>query len=196
MKKSLSLILLVFLCLKIVAQQEQRAFYIFRNDGAFNAFLFEEIDSISYSKLDEDSILCTDYVTQEIWANGYATRIPISAIDSICYQTPENVVKNDVVICSRELFSHIISADATSFCLDASTPKFLLPMPGQKFLIEEMSEFFPHALTATIDSIKDNQVYFTEISATDIFDCYYSVSTFWSVDGKFKRETGIKGRWL
>jgi hypothetical protein len=178
MKRILLSLLLPLLALPLLAQQEQRALYVFRNDGAFNAFLFESIDSITYSQYDADSILCENYVIQDVWEGGSVTRIPLASIDSISYQTPDNVVKTDVVVCSEELFSHIIESDSVSITFDAWTPASLMPLAGCKFVIEEMSALFPHALAARIDRVVGKTVYYTEISPTEIYDVYYNIQSY------------------
>lgn len=180
MKRIFLSLLMPLLAFSLLAQQEQRALYVFRNDGAFNAFLFESIDSITYSQFDADSILCENYVMQDVWEGGSVTRIPLASIDSISYQTPDNVVKADVTICSEEQFSHIIESDSVSITFDALTPASLIPRAGSKFAIEEMSTLFPHALAARIDSVVDNTVYYTEISPTEIYDVYYDVQSYYT----------------
>ena len=46
---------------------DKKAFYVYRNDGQFNAFFHTEIDSIVCSPIDLDSV-CHDYdVVQEFW---------------------------------------------------------------------------------------------------------------------------------
>lgn len=44
----------------------QEAFYIYRNDGNFDGFFFDEVQSMSVSKFDLDSIEHDDYVVQDI----------------------------------------------------------------------------------------------------------------------------------
>ena len=50
-------------------------FYVYRNDGAFNAFYSSEVDSITYSCIDKDSIEHENIVTQEIWTCDSIYRI-------------------------------------------------------------------------------------------------------------------------
>ena len=62
-------LLIVFFIFKssfftLKAQTIGEAFYIYRNDGGFNAFFREEVDSISYSNYDVDSLYYEDIVTQ------------------------------------------------------------------------------------------------------------------------------------
>lgn len=67
----------------------QDAFYIYRNDGDFNGFFFDEIKRMGVSKFDLDSIEHDVYVVQEIETADSIYRIPLAAIDSIGFQQPE-----------------------------------------------------------------------------------------------------------
>ena len=67
----------------------QDAFYIYRNDGDFNGFFFDEIVRMGYSKFDLDSVEHDVYVIQEVETTDSLYRIPLAAIDSIGYQQPE-----------------------------------------------------------------------------------------------------------
>ena len=70
----------------------QEAFYIYRNDGNFDGFFFDEVQSMSVSKFDLDSIEHDDYVVQDIVLADTTYRIPLAAIDSVGFQQPEIVL--------------------------------------------------------------------------------------------------------
>ena len=67
----------------------QDAFYIYRNDGDFNGFFFDQVERMGYSKFGLDSVEYDDYVIQEIQTPDSLYRIPLAAIDSIGFQQPE-----------------------------------------------------------------------------------------------------------
>ena len=67
----------------------QEAFYIYRNDGNFDGFFFDEVQSMSVSKFDLDSIEHEEYVVQDIVLADTTYRIPLAAIDSVGFQQPE-----------------------------------------------------------------------------------------------------------
>lgn len=67
----------------------QDAFYIYRNDGDFNGFFFDEIVRMGYSKTDLEGEEHDVYVVQEIETKDSLYRIPLAAIDSIGFQQPE-----------------------------------------------------------------------------------------------------------
>ena len=67
----------------------QDAFYIYRNDGDFNGFFYDEVQEMRYSKLALDSTEQEQYVTYEVVLADTIYRIPLTAIDSIGFQQPE-----------------------------------------------------------------------------------------------------------
>ena len=67
----------------------QEAFYIYRNDGDFNGFFYDEVIEMRQSKLGVDSIEYDKWVTQEVVLEDTIYRIPLAAIDSIGFQQPE-----------------------------------------------------------------------------------------------------------
>ena len=82
---------LVLILMMTAAQQlkAQDAFYIYRNDGDFNGFFYDEVKRMGYSKFDLDSIEHDIYVVQEVETADSLYRIPLASIDSIGFQQPE-----------------------------------------------------------------------------------------------------------
>ncbi len=79
----------VLLLLGAQNMQAQEAFYIYRNDGDFNGFFFDQVSRISYSKIDLDSIEHDVYVIQEVETADSLYRIPLASIDSVSFVQPE-----------------------------------------------------------------------------------------------------------
>ena len=69
--------------------QAQEAFYIYRNDGDFNGFFYDEVVEMRYSKIGVDSVENDMFVTYEVELADTMYRIPLAAIDSIGFQQPE-----------------------------------------------------------------------------------------------------------
>jgi len=67
----------------------QEAFYVYRNDGDFNGFFYDQVIRMGYSKVDLDSVEHDIYVIQEIETADSLYRIPLAAIDSIGFVQPE-----------------------------------------------------------------------------------------------------------
>lgn len=86
----------IFMLMAGQTLQAQEAFYIYRNDGDFNGFFFDEVKSMGYSKLDLDSVEHDVYVVQEIELEDTIYRIPLAAIDSIGFQQPDIIINENV----------------------------------------------------------------------------------------------------
>lgn len=82
----LGLLFAVFMALPTFSQD---AFYIYRNDGDFNGFFFDQVQRMGYSKFDLDSVEHDVYVIQEVQTADSLDRIPLAAIDSVGFQQPE-----------------------------------------------------------------------------------------------------------
>ncbi len=89
MKKYIISLLMTVMAMTASAQSIGEAFYIYRNDGGFNAFFREEVDSIVYSNYDNDSIYYDDVVSQVIYTTDSIYRIPLAAIDSVAFGVNE-----------------------------------------------------------------------------------------------------------
>ena len=83
------LILTFVLCTLCLCAFSQEAFYIYRNDGDFHGFFYDEVVEMRYSKIALDSVEHEQYVTYEVELADTTYRIPLAAIDSIGFQQPE-----------------------------------------------------------------------------------------------------------
>lgn len=84
--------------------QAQEAFYIYRNDGNFDGFFYDQVKHMGYSKVDFEGVEHDVYVVQEIETEDSLYRIPLAAIDSIGFQQPEirlNPRFNDLRGCGK-----------------------------------------------------------------------------------------------
>ena len=120
----------LFALLPMFAQQTQDALYIYRNDGGFHGFFFDDIDKIEFSRTDTLGVEHQDYVVQEVYALDSIYRIPISAIDSVCFVTPETKYKEGVVTSESTLWNYVIGSNdpLTCFTLSASSEDVVAPV--------------------------------------------------------------------
>lgn len=171
----------VFVLSALLPVSAQEAFYIYRNDGQFNAFFNDEVDSIIYSKIALDSTLCDDYVVQEVYTADSLYRIPLAAIDSVGFVTPETVYKSGVTDIAENLWQYVITATDSTLLLQSSTPSKLIPQKGDKLVYTEMTETFPAGFAGEVSSVTTNaDGIFVSCEAVDleeIFDTYYGVTT-------------------
>ena len=157
------------------AQQTQDALYIFRNDGGFNAFFYADIDRIEYSKIDTLGVEQSDYVVQEVYALDSCFRIPVSAIDSVAFVTPETKYKADVVLYDENIANYIVASDSINwFRLATNTPTSLIPKKGDKLVIESESTFLPNGMAGLVERVEESATGYTvnmgEVEIQDIYE--------------------------
>lgn len=95
----MALILLLSASQSLTAQE---AFYIYRNDGEFNGFFYDQVLRMNLSKVDFDGVEHDEYVIQEVLTDDSLYRIPLLAIDSIGFQQPEIILNEHFYDLSRE----------------------------------------------------------------------------------------------
>ena len=111
MKKIIYVTLCIISLLGIVTSANaQEAFYIYRNDGQFNAFFRDEVDSITYSNYDLDSIYHDDIIVQAVYTQDSIYRIPLTAIDSVSFNVNDIIVSKDYLFVDEDEYI-IQSAD-------------------------------------------------------------------------------------
>ena len=111
MKKFVISFILAAVGLAAHAQKAGDVLYIYRNDGQFNAFFIDEVDSISYSNYDVDSLYCYDGITtQLVYTSDSLYRIPLAVIDSVAFNDSKIVVSADYLPMDVGDYS-IVSAD-------------------------------------------------------------------------------------
>ncbi len=159
------------------AQESQDALYIYRNDGQFNAFFFDDIDRFEYSHIDTLGIEHSDYVVQEVYALDSIWRIPLSAIDSVSFVTPSTIYQKGVVIADKRLVDYITGSDSIYWIqLAKNTPIDIIPKVGDKLIIEEECRYLPYGfggLVTQVESVPSG--YKVTTKAMDISDVYERV---------------------
>lgn len=132
----------------------QDALYIYRNDGKFHGFFFDDIERFAYSKVDTLGVEHDEYVVQEVYALGSVYRIPVSAIDSIAFVTPETQYKSDVIKVDPTIANYITASDSLTWIrLSSSVPAAMIPQQGDKWLIEDGSTFIPEGFGGRVVSV-------------------------------------------
>ncbi len=160
---------------ELQAKQTQDALYVYRNDGGFDAFFFGDIERMAYSNIDTLGVAHDDFVVQEIYANGKLTRIPISAIDSISFVTPENAYSEDVAYTTEaDIWNYVISSvDHYTFVLSPNTPAAMVPKVGDKLANTEATPHLPNGLFAQVTNVSKQANGITvQCQAADIEDLF------------------------
>lgn len=181
MKHRVKIFLAVFFLalMHVLPIKAQQAFYIYRNDGVINTFFTTEIDSMTYSRIDTDSILHEEYVVHEVYTPDSTYRIPIELIDSVGFVTPETKYKSGVVVLEGEIRSYIQSRDSLSLIFNADIPSTLLPRKGDKLVSTVGDEILESAFVGQVldvYSVLDGwKVTCDAIDLTEVFECYYGI---------------------
>lgn len=182
MKQRLYLILLLAtVALSGMAQAVGDAFYIYRNDGKFNAFFRDEVDSITYSHYDADSVYYDEMVTQLVHTQDSVYFIPLAAIDSVGFVQPETKYKQGVKRLEHGLLDYVIGADGLTLKLKPETPAAIIPVKGDKLVLLDGCTILPYGFSGIVSDVQTGSsainVVCTQAYLEDLFDSFCSVST-------------------
>ena len=159
------------------AQTVGEAFYIYRNDGGFNAFFRDEVDSIAYSHYDADSLFYDEIVTQLVYTPDSLYRIPLAAIDSVGFVQPEIVLKQGVRSLTGSILDYIVKYEGASLFFLETIPSDLKPRVGDRLVTIEMTEMFPVGFFGEVASVsKEDGFVKVECSGLDLEDVFDSYS--------------------
>lgn len=180
------------------AQQKQDALYIFRNDGGFDAFFYADIERIAYSHIDTLGVAHDEIVVQEIYALDTLFRIPLNAIDSVAFVTPENVYKPDVICPDKSMTDYIVESDSVSwFRLSADTPAEVIPKVGDKLLIEEPVEYLPRGFSGIVTKVDLSALGYTvtteALRLDELFDRYVAKASGGAPDAEEPSNARMRG---
>lgn len=161
----------------VEAQTVGDAFYIYRNDGGFNAFFRDEVDSITYSCYDLDSVYYNDYVMQVVYTPDSIYRIPLATIDSVGFVQPETKYVSDVVLI-EPLLPYIDFVDGLTITFSSGIPTSLMPRVGDVLLLDNFDfDKLPDGFAGKVIESNGLQVICDSVSFEDIFEqivCYGS----------------------
>ena len=181
MKTLVKIILCIISCFSyILPSYAQQAFYIYRNDGVINTFITTEIDSMTYSRIDVDSVIHDNYITQEVYTPDSIYRIPLEAIDSIGFVTPKTVYQPGVKVIEGDIRNYIIARKELNLTFLATTPNKLIPSIGDKLVTTEIDDIITKPFIGRVSELRNNtdgiEVVCEPVELTDIFECYYGIT--------------------
>lgn len=144
----------VFLLLGMQTMLAQDAFYIYRNDGDFDGFFYDQVKRIGYSKTDLEGNEHDVFVVQEVETLDSLYRIPLAAIDSVGFVQPEIIfnprLRNmaDVKADGKRMSDYVKKVEANSsvtnlhtLYFDENMPEGLVPKEGD-VLVDFYNPFF------------------------------------------------------
>ena len=130
-----------------------RTLYVYRNDGAFNAFYYSEIDSMLCSVIDTVGVEHENYVVQEIYTVDSLYRIPLTAIDSISFITPKIEYRSNVKAINDSWINYVVSVDELTLILSKDIPSGLIPNIGQVLVAETKMSPFENGFAGRVSGI-------------------------------------------
>ena len=163
----------------VLPSSAQQVFYIYRNDGVIHTFFTENIDSMTCSTIDVDSIMHSDFVVQEIYTSDSVYRIPMEIIDSVSFVTPETKYKSGVKVLKGELNEYIVSRDSLTLLFRTDTPVGLLPVVGDKLVSTVADDVLGGAFLGQVERVipqeKGIEVICVPVDLMEVFDYYYGI---------------------
>jgi len=141
---------------EISAQTQDNALYVYRNDGDFTAFLREDIDSITLSHYDADSVYQSECVTQVFHTPDSVYRIPIAAIDSVSLVQPQTKYQDNVMLLEAQHLPYIVEATDSTITFLSSTPAGLLPSVGTVLAAMVFDSPLDNGFAGRVERIENN----------------------------------------
>lgn len=159
-----------------MAQTIGEAFYIYRNDGQFNAFFRDEVDSIAYSNFDADSVFYDEVVMQVVYTADSIYRIPLASVDSVAFVQPETVYQPGVKVIEGEMRANIIGCEGLTLLFSGTTSDAVLPNIGDLLVSTTGDEKLDRAFIGRVKQILAGNsitVVCEPAALTDAFETYY-----------------------
>ena len=174
----LSLMLLMGLSMfygqRSMAQAQNDAIYIYRNDGEFNAFLKADIDSIAQSHYDADSVYHSGWQMQVVYTQDSIYRIPLAAIDSVSFIAPPAIINDKVFELTLAHDPYLSYCDTIRFTLSLDTPSEMRPSKGNIVVSTYDCLSFPDGIMARVLSKTqdDSGIHYNceKVGLEDVYD--------------------------
>lgn len=115
--------------------EDGEAFYIYRNDGDFDGFFYDQVQEMRYSKVALDGTELDDYVVYEVVTPDSIYRIPLAAIDSVGFVQPE--IEFNPKVHHMDMLGmtpYITAVDGLTLTFQSSLPSSLTPKEGDVLL--------------------------------------------------------------
>lgn len=194
MKQLLPLLIIALCSLgRIVAQTtnyEGEQVLVYRNNGDITLFFTDELDSITLSQYDTDSVWYENPVSQVFHTTDTTLVLPINEIDSVALGS-RNIVKfhHNVRQITTDSTWIIRYVDHTLY-YKIETPENILPKVGEKLYYGKADSLFPVGLAAKVNSVElENNEFVVSVSNVDINDIFEQL--FYA--GQITREPQTRG---
>lgn len=118
------------------------AFFIYRNDGHFNGFFRDEVDSIGFSHYDDNGLRYNKIAVQVIYTPDSIYRIPLALIDSVSFVQPEIIYKPGVRRVEDLFEKYLQKVDGLQLTFSTDMPKAEMPKPNEILLCLDLDTPF------------------------------------------------------
>lgn len=158
----------------------QKAFFVNTKESGTHVFWSDWVKYMKVSKIDIDSVMCADFVTQEIWTCDTVVRLPLESIESITFHAPSTVYQSGVEKLEDRLWDYIkgYNEDQNIIFLDKAINEKSIPSPGTKLCTTQMTDIFPNGFVGEVKKVFTESEYVSvqcdRVEFTDIFKRYYS----------------------
>lgn len=152
---------------------DDAAMYIYLNDGSrLKAFLMSQVAHVSYSYTGLDGVVYDIPAVQLVQTRDSLYRIPIAAIDSICYQTPEPIMKKGLFIIDDTNISDIASVDFDNYTITFknTTPAARLPKQGQVIYSDLEDDPLPMGFSGRVTKVSGNVYTWESAGPEEVYD--------------------------
>lgn len=156
--------------------------YIVRHvDNEITPLSVSQIDSITFSHYDCDSIYHNNIISQIIWTPDSIYIMPLSEIDKVDLTIPANKLRKDVTDIKDNLYNYVTGCiNDTVLMLSARIPTGLLPKVGDNLVYDEMDERLPIGFIGKVSAIENGaeeiKCICERTSLSEIYDTYYNYS--------------------
>ena len=144
MKKILLSLMMAMTAFIASAQTIGEQMYLYHGDRVINGFIPSDIDSITWSYYDKDSVLYDEIVSQLIHTSDSVYLYPINEIDSVSFVRPTTIYKEGTVVLEGEIRQYIVSSDGFNLTLSSNTPSRLMPKVGDRLVSMSPDNQFPY----------------------------------------------------
>lgn len=161
---------------------------VYRNDGEFNVIDSKNIEHISFSRYDLDSIPHSNIVVQDVYTKDGLIRIPLSSIERVSLVTPPTRMKSGGIELDEELLSNLICVeDDLILHFNPAVLENEKIKAGAKLATLNMSEKLPFGFLGEIKTVSygGDEVIVT-CGVTNLSDVYESL--FLDSDIEFSNE--------
>lgn len=150
-------------------------------NGTSIPFTTAEVDSITFSKFDTDSIEHRYFVSQVVWSGGNPYVLPIEDIEEVSFEAPETILKSNVREIKDALRASVTdfteSNDGLCLCFSTALPQVEYPIKGEYLYTLIPDSLFPLGFMGKVEevSITEGGIYAfcSPAEFTDIFESYF-----------------------